>query len=600
MGISFELYKKKVKGAFIGKTVGGTLGLPYEGDIRVNEVSYYNPVPTKMLANDDLDLQVLNLEIILHKGLPVSRLNIADIWTKHIVDSAPDEYGVAIANHKLGINAPLSGIYRNKFTEGMGGAIRSELWACLAPANPTLAALLAREDAATDHNEDGIYAEMFLAAFESQAFIESDIKKLVDVGLKYIDKNSKLYNAFSDVIKEYERTKDVLGVRKLILDKYYSDNWTNVIINLSFILLSLISCDGNFDKAICTAAALGYDADCTCATVGAIMGIIDSDKIDKKWTDPIGEALVLSENIVNAHCDKTIGEFCDTLMCVSYFVQEYYGAVTVKGLSNYKHLKMPTPWTSDYKKLYDWQIGSKESLLMHTPCMMILKYPEKIAVVPNEKMEYSLKVVNINSFDIKGNVYFSFPYNFTADTTHSEFFLKAGESIEIPFNVIVKKNVKRTQNNPMLINLEICGMRFSVEAGLPISREWKIKNEKTGEISFFENTSSFFTVPQGSYSYAIKLNATANKLSRVSCGGTRPFILKINGETVYEGDGTFYVPTFHRDNTWKEVKLHSFMNDIEIIFPEYNEGEFFLGFSTTFGCSEWLDAMEYYSLNENE
>ena len=101
MNISFEQYKKKVKGAFIGKTVGGTLGIPYEGDIRVNQVTYYNPVPTKMLANDDLDLQVLNLEILLHKGLPVSRLNIADIWLKHILDSAPDEYGVAIANHFL-------------------------------------------------------------------------------------------------------------------------------------------------------------------------------------------------------------------------------------------------------------------------------------------------------------------------------------------------------------------------------------------------------------------------------------------------------------------------------------------------------------------
>ena len=597
MNISFEQYKKKVKGAFIGKTVGGTLGIPYEGDIRVNQVTYYNPVPTKMLANDDLDLQVLNLEILLHKGLPVSRLNIADIWLKHILDSAPDEYGVAIANHKLGINAPLSGIYRNKFTEGMGGAIRSELWACLAPANPKLAALLAREDATTDHNEDGIYAEMFLAALESQAFVESDIKKLVAVGLECIDKKSKLYNAFSDVIEAYEKTKDVLKVRALVLEKYYSDNWTNVIINLSFILLSLISCEGDFDKAICTAASLGYDADCTCATVGSIMGIIDSDRIDKKWTDPIGDALVLSENIVNAHCDRTIGEFCDTVMCVSYFVQEYYGKVTVEGLTNYKNIKMPQPWTNDYEKVFDWSVGSKESLLAHTPCMMVLKYPEKIAIVPNEKTEYSLKLVNTNTFEIKGKLDFSFPYHFTADKTNSEFSLKAGESVEIPLSVLLKKNVKRTQNNPLLINLEIGGLRFLVEAGLPMSREWQIKDENTGEISYFENTSTFFNVPQGAYTYSIQLNATANKFSRVSCGGTRPFVLKINGEVVYEGNGKFYVPTFHRDNTWTQVKLSQFLNDVEISFPEHGEGEFFIGFSTTFGCSEWLDYMEYYSLN---
>ena len=546
-----------------------------------------------------MDLQVLNLEIILQKGLPVSRLNIADIWLKHITDSAPDEYGVAIANHKLGIYAPLSGIYRNKFTEGMGGAIRSELWACLAPANPELAATLAREDATTDHDEDGIYAEMFLAALESQAFVEKDVIKLVETGLNNIDKKSKLYNAFSDVIEEYSKNKDVLKVRETILEKYYSDNWTNVIINLSFILLSLISCNGNFDKAICTAASLGYDADCTCATVGAIMGIIDSDKIDKKWTAPIGDALVLSENIVNAHCDRTIGEFCDTVMNVSYFVQKYYGSVTVDGLTDFKNLKMPKPWTDNFEKLYDWKIGDKESLIAHNPCIIILKYPENIAIVPNEKTRYVLKFINTESVDLNGTLDFSLPYNFTADKKSCDFSLKAGESLEIPFDVILKKNRKRTQNNPLIINLELFGMRFSVEAGLPTSREWKIRNEKTGEITYFENTSAFFNVPKGSYSYFIKLNATANKFSRVSCGGTRPFILKINGEVVYEGDGKFYVPTFHRDNTWKEVSLHKCLNDVEIYFPEHDEGEFFIGFATTFGCSEWLDYMEYYSLNDN-
>ena len=105
--MNFNEYKKKVLGCYIGKSVGGTLGMPFEGEIGTREISYYDPVPTEMLPNDDLDLQVVNLETILRTGLPVSRYNVGEIWLHHMEDSAPDEYGVAIANHKLGVRAPL-------------------------------------------------------------------------------------------------------------------------------------------------------------------------------------------------------------------------------------------------------------------------------------------------------------------------------------------------------------------------------------------------------------------------------------------------------------------------------------------------------------
>ena len=164
MKLDFGDYKKKVYGCFVGKSVGGTLGMPYEGDRSIRKVTYYDPVPTEMPPNDDLDLQVVNLSTVLRLGLPISRLCLGEMWLRHLDASAPDEYGVAISNHSIGLRAPLAGMYRNKFTAGMGGAIRSELWACLAPGNPMLAATFAREDACTDHAAEGVFAEMFLAA----------------------------------------------------------------------------------------------------------------------------------------------------------------------------------------------------------------------------------------------------------------------------------------------------------------------------------------------------------------------------------------------------------------------------------------------------
>ena len=70
--LTFEQYKKKVEGCFIGKAVGGTLGAPYEGKRTTHSLTYYDPVPTEMLPNDDLDLQVVWLEAICENGKTVS------------------------------------------------------------------------------------------------------------------------------------------------------------------------------------------------------------------------------------------------------------------------------------------------------------------------------------------------------------------------------------------------------------------------------------------------------------------------------------------------------------------------------------------------
>lgn len=596
--LRLEDYEKRIKGCFVGKTVGGTLGMRYEGNINAHEVHYYDPVPTEMVANDDLDLQVVNLETLLHRGLPITGYYLGDNFRIHVADSNPDEYGCAASNHRLGLNAPLSGIYRNKFTAGMGGAIRSELWACLVPGNPDLAAIFAKEDACTDHNEEGIYAEVFLAAVESQAFVESDIRKLIAKGLRYIPTDSRLYGAFSDVIEAYETTRDIMRVREMILQKYFSNNWTDVVINLSFIVLSLISCEGDFDRAICTAASLGYDTDCTAATVGAILGIIAPENIASKWTDPIGDALVISANVVNIHADKTIGGFCETLISAAYFVQNYYHAVTVDGLCNFKNLKMPEPWTNRYERLYDWKIGEKRSILTHLPLTVILEYPEQIALIPGQETTYRLKIVNTSDRAVSGKIGLHLPFGFTIGKFQSEFCLETDQTATLPFTVVAEQGKRRQMLNLLSVTCKIDGLTFDIPANLPLSREWQVTDEKSGKLSYYENTSSYFSVPDGAFSYKIQINSTAIRQSRISCGGTRPFIVKINGTEVFRGDGTYYVPQFHRDGTWTTVDFKWGINEIEVVFPEHCEGEFFFGVSTTFSCAEWIDYMEYYSLRE--
>ena len=592
MALDFDSYKKKVLGCYIGKSVGGTLGMPFEGDTGTREISYYDPVPTEMLPNDDLDLQVVNLETILRTGLPISRYNVGEIWLHHMEDSAPDEYGVAISNHRIGLRAPLSGQYRNKFFAGMGGAIRSELWACLAPANPALAAKFAREDSCTDHTADGVYAEVFLAAVESAAFTENDLGKLIEIGISFIGKESKLYRAFEDVQVEWAKTGDVFAVREKILKKYPSDNWTDVIINISFVLLSLLACENRFDKAICTAVSLGYDTDCTAATVGAIFGIINPDYIDEKWTKPIGDTLVLSACIVNMHEWDTIAQFCDAVMATAAHVQNYYKTGLDLSGEGAPSVRIAPPRMKNCEKLYEWEMDARESLIAETPFLVNLIYPEEVALVPDQPKEYALKLTNVSAQAFQGSVGLFLPEKWSAAPSEFAFELPVGGEVVLPFTVNVSEIKRRGQKNILTLRFAVNGVCFTLEAGLPVACPWKVVDMTSGKTSVFEATSTYFAVPRGEFTYKTSLKATAKKDIRISCGGTRPFVLYVNGVPVYEGKAEFYVPTFHRDNSWTAVSLKKNWNEIEVYFPPYAEGEFFFGVGTTFGCSTWIDTLE--------
>ena len=131
-----EVLRKKILGGWLGKSVGGTLGQPYEGCYGPMNLTFYDPVPTQMIPNDDLDLQILCAWALRREAKPVIDRNFfAELWMNH-VRFCYDEYGVALRNFNYGIFPPASGSYDNYFTDGLGAAIRSEIWAALAPGEP--------------------------------------------------------------------------------------------------------------------------------------------------------------------------------------------------------------------------------------------------------------------------------------------------------------------------------------------------------------------------------------------------------------------------------------------------------------------------------
>ncbi len=308
-----QIYRKKVLGCWLGKAVGGTLGAPIEGWDGPHHLDFYDPVPTTMVPNDDLDLQVVWAMTIAAQPKPVVNSRVlAEAWLKN-VGFPWDEYAVAIRNLKNGIMPPFSGSYDNWFVDGMGCAIRSELWACLAPGNPERAAKLSYEDACVDHDGDGMWAEVFLAAMESAAFIENDVRKIIEIGKEQIPAGLKLREGIEDAIRWYDEKPEFGYLFDKIMTKYKSDNFTDVKVNFPIMVAALLLGKGDFSKSICDAVNFGEDTDCTGATVGALLGIMNPDSIPEKWLAPIGRDMVLSPGIVGITPPPTIDAFSDMI-----------------------------------------------------------------------------------------------------------------------------------------------------------------------------------------------------------------------------------------------------------------------------------------------
>ena len=308
-----EILLDKIRGCFLGKNVGGTLGAPFEGQQQFNNVDFYtqeldgNPLP-----NDDLDLQLLWLVMAEYYGLEhLTSRHCGEYWLNAII--APwGEYVFCRGNCLDGFFPPLSGSCDNDHYKYSNGAwIRSEIWACLCAGRPDDAIRYAWMDSSCDHSGDGIYAEMFTAALEAAAFYCSDLQELLKIGLSKIPAG-KLRESIELAIAGHAAGKDWKTVRNEIVEHNADIGWFQAAVDVPFAVLALLYGEGDFGKTVCLAVNCGDDTDCTAATAGAVLGIIQGAKaLPEKWIAPIGESIVtmsLNRFGMPLPAPKTIGE----------------------------------------------------------------------------------------------------------------------------------------------------------------------------------------------------------------------------------------------------------------------------------------------------
>jgi len=314
MSLSEEEYYNKVYGCWLGKNCGGTLGGPLEnmwGKEKMFDIWWYPELKEGGTPNDDLELQLIWLQALEDRGLHIKARDLAEYWLDCIQYNF-DEYGLHKTNLKKGLMPPISGYYNNWFKHCMGSPIRSEIWACIAPGLPNIAASYAYEDAIVDHaGGESVYGEMFNAAVESAAFLTGDKEKLLKVGLSFIPENCRTAKAVQDAIGAYKEGMNWREARDFVLRGSYSPIAQYSPVNLGFQTVGFLYGEG-FGDAICKAVNCGYDTDCTGGTLGALLGIISGrDSLPDKWIKPLGDKITTNSSwggIRNVREPKDINE----------------------------------------------------------------------------------------------------------------------------------------------------------------------------------------------------------------------------------------------------------------------------------------------------
>ena len=293
-------YTERVYAGVLGKLIGVYLGRPFEGwtyemlDEQFGEINYYVhehlDVPL-IVTDDDISGTFTFLRALPDYGnsRDISAAQIGQSWLNYIIEERTILWWGGMGNStehtaylrlKEGISAPQSGsktLNGQVVAEQIGAQIFIDGWAMVAPGDPELAADLARRAASVSHDGVAIHGAQVLAAMEAQAFVETDIQKLIDTGLSVIPADS-LIGAMINQIREWHdrHGDDWRATREQIAANFGYDRFggnCHMVPNHALIIHALLHGDDSFQKSLMIVNTSGWDTDCNSGNVGCLLGI---------------------------------------------------------------------------------------------------------------------------------------------------------------------------------------------------------------------------------------------------------------------------------------------------------------------------------------
>jgi ADP-ribosylglycohydrolase len=319
----------KMRGAWLGRVAGCTLGIPCEGMTKEGIKSaaielgmkypleyfwaldprpeqgrghlHYGITPrNKFLAgqidhvgsDDDLIYTELGLLILEEYGPGFTPRDAGKAWLKYLPMACTAER-VALANLKKGLVPPRTAAKDNPYSDWIGADIRSDPWGYAAPGWPEKAAEFAYRDAVVSHKAAGIHGEMFFSAVIAAAFAVDEPIEAIEIGLTEIPANCRTAKAVRAALAACRKDRSWEKTTKRILAKYDGMSMAHTLNNAELTVAGLWYGKKDFGRTIALTVMGGVDTDCTGATAGSILGaILGARRLPKKWVAPFGDRVV--------------------------------------------------------------------------------------------------------------------------------------------------------------------------------------------------------------------------------------------------------------------------------------------------------------------
>ena len=297
--LSLDEFRDRMKGAWIGQSVGVAYGWPTEfkwkGQL-VDEAAMpvWNPsLINETFNQDDLYVEMTFMATMLEKGVTVSSREAG-------IDFANSRYRLWCANNNArnnlrnGIAAPASSHPAfHPTTDDIDYQIEADFSGILAPGMPQAAVDLGETFGRIMNYGDGLYAGQFVGAMYAEAYFVTDRVEVVERALRAIPRESRYAEMVRDMLAWYRADpKDWKGAWRKAVDRYQSDEMLgkvsfreiDVKINGAMALLGFLYGEGDMERTMYISTAGGYDSDCNPSTACGVLGtMIGFSRLDPKY-----------------------------------------------------------------------------------------------------------------------------------------------------------------------------------------------------------------------------------------------------------------------------------------------------------------------------
>ncbi len=290
-----DAYLERVHAGWVAQIVGGALGTSIEGYTAEKLREAYGDIRGYLVKpstfNDDITFELAFLKAADERGADLTARDIALQWVSLIPFGWSAEM-VALRNLEEGVLPPQSALRNNPFSEWIGAQMRGAVCGLVAPGNAGEAARLAWMDGTISHENNGIIGEVFNAVLVSRAFVENDMRRLVEETVSAMPPKSEYASVVSFALDSCKRSKEWAVAWKRCEERYRRYNWVHAYPNACAEVVALWFGEGDFDETLNIIAMEGQDVDCNAAQIMTALAVAKgAGAIDGRWTDPIGDTL---------------------------------------------------------------------------------------------------------------------------------------------------------------------------------------------------------------------------------------------------------------------------------------------------------------------